>query len=188
MLGIKIYIIRFEGVEEKILEYIREGVEESFRGGICEIIDDILELPMKAYNSLRGQYLSELLLEEVSKYALKLSPESGTKYIVLGIADVDIYSPGMNFIFGLAQCPGKAALISLFRLRPEFYGDEPNQDLFLERALKEAVHEIGHTLGLKHCKNQFCVMFFSLHIGMTDRKSRFFCDNCMKSIRDIFAR
>ncbi|MEM1521389.1 MAG: hypothetical protein QXK42_07610, partial [Candidatus Korarchaeum sp.] len=40
-----------------------------------------------------------------------------------------------NFIFGEAQCPGKAAIISLFRLRPEFYGEEPNRQLFMERSI-----------------------------------------------------
>lgn len=181
----KIYIIGFEGVDKEVLESIRMGLEDIFGMGSCKVLDDVLELPREAYNRFRGQYLSEPLLEVISKRLSKCMEED---CVLLGVTDVDIYAPGMNFIFGLAQFPGRAALISLFRLRPELYGGERDRGLLLERAVKEAVHEVGHLLGLKHCRNQFCVMHFSLHIGMTDRKSKFFCEDCLKRLKYIFRR
>ncbi len=179
----RVFIIGFEGVERGILELIQRGVEEVLGGGTCRVLDGVLRIPDEAYNRIRRQYASELLLEVTSEYIM----ESGRKdYILLGVTDVDIYAPGMNYIFGLAHCSGRTAVISLFRLRPEFYGESSNRNLFLERAVKEAIHEIGHALGLKHCKNEFCVMYFSLHIGMTDRKSKFFCEGCLRKIKHIF--
>lgn len=183
MVKMRVYIIGFEGVDRGILESIQRGIEEVLGEGACRVLDGMLRIPDEAYNRIRGQYASEPLLEVISEYVM----ESGGKdCILLGVTDVDIYAPGMNYIFGLAQCPGRAAVISLFRLRPEFYGEGPDRNLFLERAVKEAIHEIGHVLGLKHCKNQFCVMYFSLHIGMTDRKSNFFCEKCLRKIKHIF--
>lgn len=105
--------------------------------------------------------------------------------IVLGVAQTDLYVPSLNFVFGEAHCPGKVALISLFRLNPEFYGQSYDKQLFYERAVKEAVHEVGHTLGLGHCKKHLCVMFFSNSIWDTDRKNTTFCTKCLTSVAEL---
>ncbi len=182
----RFFIIRIGNVEGKILDFIQRGVEEAFYGVICEFLEGILQLPEEAYNPLRRQYISEPLLSKISKYALRIEEKVRETSVVLGVTDVDLYTRGMNFIFGEAQCPGKAAVISLFRLRPEFYGEEPNEQLFIERAIKEAIHELGHTVGLRHCRNPLCVMHFSLHIGMTDEKNPRFCEKCAEELRYKF--
>ncbi len=181
----KIFIIQIGNVDRKILSFIKEGIECSLQKEKCTILKDVIQLPKNAYNHLRQQYKSRPLLNEVLSYALKLERITKKRCIVLGVTKADIYAPGMNFIFGEAQCPGKAAIISLFRLRPEFYGEKPNEKLFMERAAKEAVHEIGHTFGLRHCVNPLCVMYFSLHIYMTDRKLLKFCSGCSARIEHI---
>jgi archaemetzincin len=184
----RIHIIPIGEVNRGILHLIGRSIEEAFHEETLNVIiqNNAIELPTEAYNSLRHQYVSEALLNKVAEYAAKTEKETGEPCIVLGVADVDIYAPGMNFIFGEAQCPGKAAVISLFRLKPEFYGEKPNKHLLIERAIKEAIHEIGHALGLKHCKNPHCVMYFSLHIGITDRKTPKFCGDCRKKLKILF--
>jgi len=104
---------------------------------------------------------------------------------VLGVTTRDLYVPGLNFVFGEAHCPGKIAAISLFRLNPKFYGQSADNQLFYERAVKEAVHEVGHMLGLLHCRNSSCVMFFSNSILDTDRKKSTFCEKCSTSIAEL---
>jgi hypothetical protein len=59
-------------------------------------------------------------------------------------------------VFGLAESQGRVALISLARLSANA---EPGKAR--ARALKEALQELGHTLGLGHCDNSRCVMRFS---------------------------
>lgn len=56
------------------------------------------------------------------------------------------------------------------------------ESLFHLRAVKEAVHELGHTYGLGHCRNPRCVMSFSNSLRDVDRKERDFCPSCRRKL------
>ncbi len=127
-----------------------------------------------AYDAERKQYLSSKLLTSLGK------AERETR--VVGIADVDLYVPRLNFVFGEADVHSGTAIISLYRLGQEYYGMAPNEALFLERATKEIVHELGHTFGLGHCTNSKCVMHFSNSLADTDLKEAHFCSKCRPKI------
>ena len=127
--------------------------------------------PDYAYNKKRNQYLSTAILKTLMEQKEYMAYEK-----VLGIVDRDLYVPELNFVFG--EAGQKAAVISLTRLRQEFYRLPQDQTLFHKRALTEAVHELGHTYGLGHCRNPQCVMFFSNSLMDTDRKGSEFCLEC----------
>ncbi|MEM1540450.1 MAG: archaemetzincin family Zn-dependent metalloprotease [Candidatus Bathyarchaeia archaeon] len=174
----KVGILRIGHVDLEVLKRICENINMFFPKARCQIISETFALPQEAFDKIRRQYRSDLLLGLVASYAKKAKNLNR----VLGTVDADIYVPGLNFVFGEAECPGKAAVISLWRLRPEFYGAPLNFELFVERGAKEAVHELGHTFGLTHCKNPFCVMYFSNSIFETDRKKGIFCNMCYSNI------
>jgi archaemetzincin len=115
----------------------------------------------------RGQYAAEPILR-------RLATLGGGAARTLGVADLDLFTPGLNFIFGQAQAGGPA-LMSLARLRPEFWGRPPDPALLRERASKEAVHELALSYGLDHCRDAICVMWFSNTLAETDQKSSAFC-------------
>jgi archaemetzincin len=71
---------------------------------------------------------------------------------------------GMNFVFGLAH-PGNAAVLSTHRLDS------------LDLVNKEAIHEMGHVLGLQHCTND-CVMQFSNSLDEAKAKPATLCERC----------
>jgi len=132
----------------------------------------IMRPPPNAYNACRKQYLSTVILDNLrSTYTSRDSR-------ILLVTDLDLYTPGLNFVFGQAESPGDYAIVSIHRLRPEFYGERCNLELLLERLLKEAVHELGHTYGLRHCSNPRCVMRFSNSILEVDMKDHRFCSVC----------
>ncbi len=135
----------------------------------------LMEIPMELFERRRFQYSAQGLLELVSRAG------KGRNRISLGVIEADIYHPGLNFVFGLAR-PGEAAVISLCRLRPEYYGPRADAELFRMRVVKEASHELGHVLGLDHCRSFSCVMFFSNSIADTDRKSHEFCRSCKERL------
>ncbi|KXA91952.1 hypothetical protein AKJ63_00270 [candidate division MSBL1 archaeon SCGC-AAA259D18] len=149
-------------------------------GETCPDASDVkigpkLKAPTEAYSSERDQYHASTILEKVQPKTTISQEEK-----ILVVTSRDLYSKNLNFVFGQAQCPGKVSIISTHRLRPKFYGQEKNQEIFLERAAKEAIHELGHTIGLGHCTNQECVMSFSNSIIDVDRKKLTFCEDCRK--------
>ncbi len=129
-------------------------------------------LPASAYDGRRGQYRGPALIAALQ--VLRSPP--GARLV--GLADVDCYAPGLNFIFGQAAAAGREAIVALARLRPSFYGSPEDPALFHERVVKEIVHEVGHTWGLAHCATSRCVMFFSNTLHDTDVKGVEFCSAC----------
>lgn len=171
---VKIGILPVGQVDADVLVGLKEKLIQVFPEMTCTVIDAQLPLPEKAFDKKRGQYRSDVILSKVQANAAKRKSLRS----VLGVVDADIFVSDLTFVFGEAVCPGKAALVSLWRLKPEFYDDASNLKLFEARALKEAVHELGHTLGLKHCQRSSCVMYFSNSIFDTDKKQSLFCDDC----------
>ena len=126
-------------------------------------------LPQRAFDARRGQFHADAVVG----LALSVRAER-----VLAVTDVDLYAGDLNFVFGIAQPSGEACVISLFRL----YLDA-DEERFRGRALKEAMHELGHTFGLSHCADPGCVMWFSNTLGETDRKGAAYCPRCEKTLR-----
>ncbi len=167
-----IELIPIGNIDRVVLETLRQPLEEVF-GQRVEIGDSI-SLPRENWNQHRGQHLATMLLTLIPL------PKSNDK--ALGIVDVDIFAHGLNFVFGEADITGKRALISLQRLRQEFYSLPQDENLFRERAFKEAVHELGHTYGLGHCPDPTCVMHFSNSLHDTDLKGWNFCRDCQEKL------
>lgn len=167
-----ILLIPIGEVTEAALEAIRQPLEEVF--GQRTRIGNRLPLPRESLNQHRGQYLTTMLLTLIHL------PKSADR--ALGVVDVDLFAPGLNFVFGQADTAGKRALISLTRLRQEFYGLPRDENLFRERVLKEAVHELGHTYGFGHCPDPSCVMHFSNRLLDTDLKGWNFCPACHEKV------
>ncbi len=140
-------------------------------GARCEILSGNLD-PAPSLHLERQQYLSTDLLRRMRSYLL---PNSGR---LLGVTSLDLYIPILTFVFGEAQLDGSCAVVSAHRLRQEFYGLPPDKDLLKARLAKEAVHELGHTLGLTHCEDYQCAMAASHTVELIDLKSSSLCADC----------
>jgi archaemetzincin len=161
-------------VERQSIEVLEERLPFKFEGASCRAV----EIEMNADESRNphtGQHYATSILADLEKQASLLEQDR-----VLGVTDQDLCVPNMNFIFGEARLPGKVAIVSTYRLKATTsYG---GAELLPIRIVKEAVHELGHTLGLTHCENPSCVMRFSNSLGDTDRKGEDYCDECLKKL------
>jgi archaemetzincin len=135
----------------------------------------ITQVPANLFDKARNQYLSDELLSWLQQ---TLKPSKDTK--VLAVCEFDAYFGKYNFCFGEAIIGGNVSAIYLKRLLPtnsNINGDSKN--LFQTRIEKEAIHEIGHTFGLRHCTRELCIMFKSKTISDTDKKCKGFCEPCL---------
>jgi archaemetzincin len=169
---VKITLKPLGKIADEIMDELKGRVGGVFHCPV-EITAGLSDL-VQAYNPERKQYFSSKLLASLGKAEGEVR--------VVGIADVDLYVPRLNFVFGEADIVSETAIVSLHRLRQEYYGLAQDEALFMERATKEIVHELGHTFGLGHCPNSKCVMHFSNSLADTDLKAASFCSSCRPKI------
>jgi archaemetzincin len=165
-----LHLLRIGDVDDRVLDKLRRGLSVEWRTR-CEVIPVAVD-PEFAFHPERQQYHSTEILVRMRGF---LQPDA---WRLLGVAGVDLYIPILTFVFGEAQVGDSCAVISLHRLRQEFYGLPPDPDLLNERLLKEAVHELGHTLELTHCEDYSCVMARSHGVEWIDMKTSRLCDGC----------
>lgn len=183
-----IYLQKIGKVDQSLLINLKSHLErELFEYNIRVKINEYqITLTDSEYNKSKEQFNASKILKKIKK-------EFPNKdfFRILGILDEDIYSKKYNFIFGLANMRSGVALISLTRLRENFYKEtsilyrkhETGKDIE-DRILKEAIHELGHTFGLKHCNN-LCVMQFSDSLVKTDKKLPEFCKSCLNLLKGV---
>jgi archaemetzincin len=158
------------------LSYLRSVLETGFAFDThFTLINNVVtQIPTNIFDNTRNQYLSDLLLTWLQH---TLEPSKDTK--VLAVCDFDAYFGKYNFCFGEAIIGGNVSAIYLERLLPSNSNHNgSSQSLLQNRIVKEAIHEIGHTFGLRHCLRDFCIMFKSKTILDTDKKNEDFCESC----------
>ncbi len=134
-----------------------------------------------ARDPLRGQLGSTPILERLAAAC----PPDALK--VLALTEEDLFIPVFTYVFGEAQLGGRAAIVSTHRLglAPGF---PVAHAALCRRLLKEAVHELGHTFGLRHCPDASCLMHYCRSARDVDRKGGELCRYCRILLNDALAR
>ena len=105
-----------------------------------------IDLPPATFYPKRNRYRADSLI-------VFLKNQTPNGCITIGLTNKDISTTKGKFkdwgVMGLGYCPGKACVVSTFRLSKK----ETTDQLF-----KTAIHELGHTYGLPHCPINTCFM------------------------------
>jgi archaemetzincin len=157
-------------VEPNILHH----AGRSLRAGLGIAVHDAVSIPipLDAFDPVRGQYGAVALL----RAATGACPAPPVRLIAL--TEVDLYIPMLTFVFGQAQLGGCVGVVSLARLRPEFYALRADDAILYKRLTKELLHESGHLFGLVHCTDRRCPMSLSTSILEVDMKTDTYCPAC----------
>lgn len=153
---------------------IRTGLAKEFRADAQPTALPAVEF---AFDPVRNQYASIPVMEQL---AGECPPDA---WKLLAVTARDLFIPVLTFVYGQAQLGGRVGIVSLARLEQQFYKLPPDRDVFLARALKEALHETGHMAGLLHCVDRSCAMTLSTNIRQIDAKQAEFCRSCQALLR-----
>jgi archaemetzincin len=163
-------------VDEEILAAVEQCLLQNFSFEVRRV--EPFPDPEYAYDAKSGQYLSSLIVKEL----VQKCPAGAVRFFA--VTEKDLFIPMLTFIFGQAQLDGRVAIISLARLRQEFYRLPPNKTMLISRVMKETLHEMGHTFGLVHCRDRQCTMSLATNLQQLDSKGGRFCRTCELTLQE----
>lgn len=178
-MALRVGLVGFEGMDAGLLERVRSALAECYPRLDFEIVRERLAFPGVTTRPRAGgaQYHADQVTSHL-RHAFRVADHE----LIVAFTTEDLYVPELNFVFGLASIRDGVAIVSLHRLLETFYGRTSKGDLLLKRTIIEAAHELGHLLGLGHCEDPRCVMFFSNSILDTDTKTHVMCARCHRKV------
>ena len=164
---ITILIQPFEDVKPKQLTEISENIRKIYPK--IKILKPI-KFPQNTYYEPRNRYRADSII----KY-LRTKTHNNCVTLALTNKDISVTKGKVaDFgVMGLGYRPGNACVASSFRLNTK------NKN---EQFYKIAIHELGHTQGLKHCPDKTCFMRDAEGENPTNEEKDF-CQNCKKVLR-----
>jgi len=172
---LSINVIPLGKVDLNVLSDIKVGIEKFY--GVTLIIAKALPLTDDLLAKSRTRYEANKIL---SKF------KCNKNLLIITESDIAIKYKKHNSeewgIMGLGYRPGKTCVVSTFRIKRN-----ASETLFKERLIKICIHEIGHNLGLDHCKyNPKCLMNDANGtISQVDKEEMYFCKKCKKKINFV---
>lgn len=174
----KVCIQPFNGVSMLHVREVKQALEQYYKMDI-DVLEPI-ELPQQAYYEPRNRYRADSLI----RFLAAMMPGKYDKILGLTSSDISITKgPNADYgIFGLGFRPGKSCIVSTHRLNHKAHSN----DQFLARLRKIAQHELGHTMGLKHCEDPACFMRSAKEsLKSIDEANEWLCMACKSKISHV---
>lgn len=134
------------------------------------VLRKAIGFPSGSYYKPRNRFRADSIIKD-------LKTKIGQDTVIVGLSHKDISTTKGNIrdwgIMGLGYHPGKACVVSDFRL------SEKNKK---EQFYKVVLHELGHTEGLPHCKIKTCLMRDAEGENPIDQEKDF-CRDCRKFLK-----
>jgi len=171
MLG-NIQLVTIGNVPRAILREMAQPIMNTLR--VQSLSGPPLTHPQYALNPPRQQFHATAILRRLSS---QLQP---SQLGIVGVCDVDLFTPDAEYVYVEADRESKCALISIARLKT---GVPP--EILVRRAQAESVDAVGQLLGLSHCDDPHCAMFPSRSPQDSDRKGTQLCNDCRHELQRL---
>jgi len=135
-----------------------------------------MKIPEEAFNVIRNQHYASIILAKLER--VKANPRE----LIVGVCEEDLYLPDEAYILGYSDTILGTSVVSLFRIRQEFYGLPEDDMKIYTRLFKQSVHQVAHLSGLTSCRNPKCVNYYSQDMFDIDNKGEKFCDICKRQL------
>jgi len=167
----EIYIIPLGKVDKQTIAIVAKGIEKFY--GIKPVIEKPIPLTKDLLAKSGTRY-------EANKILTKF--RSNRNQLFITEKDIAIKYPVRHSdewgIMGLSYCPGRTSVVSTYRIKR-------TSSLFGARLQKVCNHELGHSLGLPHCKASSTCLMNDAHGTMKqiDKEEMKFCVECEKKLK-----
>jgi predicted Zn-dependent protease len=166
---------QIEKHDDAVLRFLRTMAASSAGGPEPEAFDAMVE-------DLRGRY-RQWDIEKLNAAMKKaVTPHARPQVKFLGVAAVDAFMGGSNFIFGMAENGGRWGVITYHRFTAAFNGETPDRKRLEERALKQSLSSIGFMFGVKRCSDPTCARAYPHNLAEHDAKSTELCPACRQAL------
>jgi len=138
-----------------------------------------MKVPEESYNVIRGQNYASVILNKLERV------KANQREFIMGILEEDIYMPDEPYIIGNSDTVSKTSIISLYRIRQEFYGLPEDDKKVFSRAFKQVIFHLSPLFDLPACRNPRCINYYSQKMFDVDSKGEKFCDVCQRKLSGI---
>jgi archaemetzincin len=159
---IVILVQPFKDIKPENVQFVTNEIKKVYPN--VKILQPI-DFPTNAYYKDRNRYRADSIIKFLDKRT-----KNGFVTLALTSKDISVTKGKVKDfgVMGLGFRPGKACVASSFRLNKE----NSNEQFF-----KIAIHELGHTQGLKHCPEKKCFMRDAEGKNPTNEEVDF-CEKC----------
>ncbi|MBN2227524.1 MAG: hypothetical protein JW763_09180 [candidate division Zixibacteria bacterium] len=135
-----------------------------------------MKMPEESYNVIRNQYYAAIILAKLERV------KANQREHVIGVCEEDIYLPDEAYVLAHADSVLGTAVVSLNKIRQEFYGLPEDDTKVYDRLYKLAVDQVSFLCDVAACRNPKCVHYYSQTMMDIDNKGSKLCDICKRQL------
>ena len=135
-----------------------------------------MKVPDEAYNVIRSQHYASIILQKLERI------KANSKEQIVAVCEEDIYLPDEAYVLSHYDTVSGTAVVSLNKVRQEFYGLPEDETKVYDRLFKLAVQQVALLSEVAGCRNPVCVNHYSMNMMDIDHRGSRLCDICRRQL------